>query len=744
MSTVFTGLKITAIQPLCIKAADLFAEEILLRTGVKPEISDTVQTPAIIFKTMPEGALPNKDSYRLTLDGSNLTVESTGLRGLIFGFSYFLRKTTYFDGEIILIKDISGDYIPDKSIRGHQLGYRTTPNTYDAWSFEDYYRYYRDIMFFGCNTCEHMPNEGKLQVRNRLMKYDVEELLIEGSRMADELDMDVSIWYPNYDESTPDAVEGRRRVFKAVPRIDAVFPPGGDPGELEAKVFLDRTVAISKALKEVHPNAEMWPSAQKPHSMPEWGPEFIEYMEEHMPEEIDGVITGPNRAFPIDELRRKLPMKYPIRFYPDITHNVRCEYPVHFNRDDWHYALASTLSRESVNPRPAEYRLIHRLTRRYVVGSVSYSEGVNDDINKMIWSDMDFFPDVPLYETLLDYARVFMYGVEAERVADGILALEKNWEGDPAENPHIENTLAIWTDLLKDYPALIDNWRFVLCLFRAECDALVCRRRRFELDLLEKALFLLNKGDLPGAKSILETPFAPDYNALHDDIFALAERLFNQIGIQLDVENYCANSWERGATLETIDLPVTDRNWLLNKLNTAIEMDKDEGLSFIGRILNRNKTRADEYYYSLAEHGFDVLGIPQEGEFYINFQGDRPNVNNGNIPMSMLKLYDHYSFRCKLGGFEPGTDYKLRVTYSSNKKSPLKKHKVTANGHLIYEGAQYGGERNEDFDREMLAPGFETATYLLPAEVFANGCVELIISEPLTGVMLSEFWILRA
>ncbi len=90
---------------------------------------------------------------------------------------------------------------------------------------------------------------------------------------------------------------------------------------------------------------------------------------------------------------------------------------------------------------------------------------------------MDFFPNVSLYETLQDYARVFMYGVPAETVADGILGLELNWYGDPSENPGIENTLSIWQKLREDYPFLSENWRFNQCLFRAKCDALVRRRR---------------------------------------------------------------------------------------------------------------------------------------------------------------------------------------------------------------------------------------------------------------------------
>ena len=67
-----------------------------------------------------------------------MTVSALGLRGLIFGFSYFLRKTVYENKKITLIKDISDEYIPSMKIRGHQLGYRTPPNTYDAWSFDEY------------------------------------------------------------------------------------------------------------------------------------------------------------------------------------------------------------------------------------------------------------------------------------------------------------------------------------------------------------------------------------------------------------------------------------------------------------------------------------------------------------------------------------------------------------------------------------------------------------------------------
>ena len=70
--------------------------------------------------------------------------------------------------------------------------------------------------------------------------------------------------------------------------------------------------------------------------------------------------------------------------------------------------------------------------------------------------------------------------------------------------------------------------------------------------------------------------------------------------------------------------------------------------------------------------------------------------------------------------------------------------KRTVNGFVIYEGKQFGSETNEEFDREMLAPGFETASVIIPHNMIVNGCIELELSEPTMGVMFSEFRITKA
>lgn len=734
----FSFLSVTATGEAAEYARELFSEEIEMRAGYKP-----FEGGEPCVELVADASVADKDSYAIEQDGSHIKITAAGIRGLIYGYSYFLRKCVFANNKITLIRNIAGTYVPDKKIRGHQCGYRSLPNTYDAWGPEEYFRFYRDIMAFGCNTCEHIPSS-KMDENNPLMKYHPLELATAASELADKVDMDVSCWYPNNDDEDEEtALASRRKVFETLPRIDAIFPPGGDPGEMDGDDFVKRCIKISKVLKEIKPDAGMWPSAQAPHSNITWPEDFMGEMNK-LPDEIDGIITGPNHAFMMDDLRRKLPSKYPIRFYPDITHNLRCEYPVHFDRDDWHYALASTLSRESVNPRPTEFRLLHRLTRQYVIGGVSYSEGVHDDVNKAVWSDMDFFPDVSLYDTLCDYARFFIWQADASQIADAVLGLERNWEGDPAENPHIEHTLQILETELEKAPALMENWRFVLLLFRARCDVLVRRRRRFELELIDEASSFAARGDFESARAELMTDYDSSYYALRASLGELADILFEKIGIQLDVENYHNVGWERGATLDTIDLPVTDRAWLLNRFEAADAMPEGERKDFLTRVFNRNKIGKGEYYYSFAEHGFGVLGERQKGEFYMDYQGDRREVNNGSIPMCMLKAFDNYTFVCRLAGFEPDTDYKLRVTYKKNNYDMFNSFYVKANGADIYRGKFFGGEKDEQFEKEMLNERFTCAVYDLPASVFENGCIALEIGEEHVGVVLSEFKIYKS
>ena len=126
----------------------------------------------------------------------------------------------------------------------------------------------------------------------------------------------------------------------------------------------------------------------------------------------------------LPELRDGRSEQYPIRHYPDITHSRQCQYPV----PDWDVAYAVTEGRECINPRPLGQATIFRLLQPHTIGFLTYSEGCNDDVNKAVWSGLGWDPETPVIDILRDYAGYFIGDRYRDNFAQGLLALERNWQ----------------------------------------------------------------------------------------------------------------------------------------------------------------------------------------------------------------------------------------------------------------------------------------------------------------------------
>lgn len=716
MTFDFLELNLNSDSEIAKKAAELFKDEVRLRL---PDFSFNGNI-SFNFKTLDNN--PESESFKIEISKEDITISAHRLRGFIYGYSLFLRKSVLKGNGFILTENISGKYSPDKKIRGHQLGYRDTNNTCDAWGIEQFRRYLLDLMMFGTNTFEGICDGEK---QNCLMKLSARDMLLAVAEICDEIDLDVSVWHPTYSkESDAEVKEKIFDYYGKIKRLDALFIPGGDPGDMMPKDFFKRCELIKSTLAEIHPETKLWVSAQAPHEYPDWGEKFTEEISRE-PDFIEGIIYGPNHAMPLEDLRKAVPSKYPLRFYPDVTHCVRCEYPVHFDKDDWHYAFASTFGRESVNPRPVEYRHIYRITEDFVEGSVTYSDGIHDDLNKVIWSALDFDTNCNIHQIAKDYARAFIPEVNADNFADCIFMLEKSWEGVPDENPVIE---AVYNKLVSiSTPENEKNYRFLMHLFAAECNMLVKSRFVFENDLIKQAKEEILFGNIQKAKEILQTPYSKEYLELRKKIDIHGAALFELIGMQLDVENYYGKSWERGCTLETIDRPVTDRLYLLHK----IEENPDK--EYLLNIIDPHK---GEYYFSFAHHGFEALG-KQEGEFYMDFQGDRP-VNDGTLPMRLIKVYDHYNIKFSFA-VKGNSGCKMRITYKNrNFDENINQFRIQINGRDFYCGKPYGGEVDEEYTKLHLTENYTAISYTIPSELFKNGYAQVKITEPVAGFMISE------
>src|SRR5438132_7766394 len=409
-------------------------------------------------------------------------------RAVLFGVGRLLREMHLTRGKISLIDHPQFVTAPKFKLRGHQLGYRPKTNSYDGWNLALWEQYIRDLAVFGTNAVELIPPRSDDDADSPHFPLPPMDMMIGMSRLLDDYGLDVWIWYPAMDsdygkpETVQFALKEWGEVFQKLPRIDAIFVPGGDPGHTSPKVLMALLEKQTENLHRYHPKAQMWVSPQsftKP-----WLDEFCEILDKQQPTWLSGVVYGPQVRVPLPQLRKMIPMKYPIRRYPDITHSLRCQFPV----PNWDVAYALTEAREVINPRPFDEAKIFRIWQDSAIGFICYSEGCNDDFNKIVWSGLGWDPETPVIDILRQYSRYFIGDPYEEDFAQGLLALERNWRGPLISNTSVETTLEQFRTLEKSAsPALKLNWRFQQALYRAYYDAYERRRLIYETDLENQA-----------------------------------------------------------------------------------------------------------------------------------------------------------------------------------------------------------------------------------------------------------------
>jgi hypothetical protein len=550
------------------KAVALLVEEVEKRSGIRWEIAPDAIGAAVRIE---RGAGP-AEGYRIRSNGGAVTVSGNDARGVLFGIGRLLRELRIARGSIQLPDRFEETSAPRYTLRGHQLGYRPKSNTYDAWSVPVFEQYIRDLAVFGTNAVELIPPRSDDAADSPHFPLPPMRMMIELSRLLEQYGLDVWIWYPAMDRdySDPATVAAALRewgeVFRQLPRIDAVFVPGGDPGHTRPRYLMALLAKETEVLHRYHPKARMWVSPQSFNQA--WLDEFLGILRTEQPAWLSGVVFGPQTRIGLPELRAAVPRRYPIRHYPDITHNIQCQFPV----PDWDAAYAVTEGRESINPRPVEEARIFHIFQPDTIGFISYSEGSNDDVNKFVWSALGWNPDQDVTEILRQYTRYFIGEAFTESFAQGLLALERNWHGPLAANTGVASTLESFQAIEHSAPpAVLRNWRFQQALYRAYYDAYTRDRLRYETMLEEEAMRKLQQTrDTGAATAVLDRAVSqPVATAWHARIFELAEALFQSIGMQLSVPRYKAIGVDRGASLDTLDVPLNDRLWLERKFSEA-------------------------------------------------------------------------------------------------------------------------------------------------------------------------------
>lgn len=689
--------------PIVRNAAEMISDEIEARSYIRLAIADAAPAEGSVIAVGTKDALakiapayadaisalaPEGDegyAIATVADGANAAIFVTGntSRGVIFGAGRLLRELTMTKRSVVLDEAFDETSAPAIPMRGHQAGYRPKVNTYDGWTPREWKQYIRDMVVFGTNAFEMMPpNTDDAADSPHFTRLQIDMLPIM-SELAHNHGMDVWLWYPAMAEDYGDTATVNKElaewgaVFEKIPYIDDILVPGGDPGHTKPVHLMNLLEKQTAVLHKTHPNARMWVSPQG--FTADWMDEWLELLKPE-PEWLHGVVFAPQNRLSLADMRALVPARYPIRHYPDITHSYSCQYPV----QDWDVAYQLTQHREVINPRPEFLTKVFHWSMDDTVGFVTYSEGVNDDYNKILWSLLGWDPEMDIAEITRQYARYYIGPEYEDEVAKLLFALEDNWEGPLLANAGVVTTYLQARDLHKAVsPQTLLNWRFQMVLYRAYFDAFVRRRLVYETDLEEQALEILAKAPAIGAAAAMDEAervlrlavFDPVGAEIRTRVSDMAEALYQSIQMQHSVERFHAIDAGRGGNFDYIDRALNNRPWMEARFAEirALE-DEKERLAAVDRIVNWTNPGPGGFYDDLGN-------ISQQPNLVRNVADEfdpenRVNPLMGYYPWPADRRVSWYNdaetrfeapLHMRYTNLDPNAEYTLRAVYAGDK-----------------------------------------------------------------------------
>ncbi len=156
-------------------------------------------------------------------------------------------------------------------------------------------------------------------------------------------------------------------------------------------------------------------------------------------------------------------------------------------------------------------------------------------------------------------------------------------------------------------------------------------------------------------------------------VHELGEALFQSIKMQLSVERHAAIEVGRGTTLDTIDVPLNDRDWLAEQFATIRRIPGEpDRLATIRIVLDRENPGPGGFYDSLGDPGQNShlvrgAGFADDPDFrrssYLGFDS-RPGW-----PLAWCRdaqtLYDA-PLTMRYTDLNPSASYRLRVVYGGD------------------------------------------------------------------------------
>lgn len=399
-----------------------FLREIVLsRVWARTPPSDAGQTLSVKFQI--DGSLSGDDAVVTVADG-RATVRGARMRSLVFGAGVLLRAIRYGEREFS-IEDGEYAFSPAKRYRIAYLA-RHFNNWYLKASVDEFLRYIEDMALWGINGFQlHLDYPAvdmvwsstgdrkvfdavSVALGERIKALDMDLMTFGGDNCAPE-DMPPEFravpdpkprgaQQYNVCPEKPSALEYLLKLKRDALEKSREFPVSGllywpfDEGGCACEKcspwggngyvrFIER---LSKEVEAVHPGAK--------HVVSTWffregdWRGFYKYLENQ--NWIDMILVDSPSEFPKFPLEHPVPKDIPVITFPEISM---------WGRFPW--------GGTGANPMPARFERLFRVCEKKVQGFMLYSEGIYEDVNKIVVNGLYVDPRRHGADILADYAR---------------------------------------------------------------------------------------------------------------------------------------------------------------------------------------------------------------------------------------------------------------------------------------------------------------------------------------------------
>jgi len=452
----------------------------------------------------------------------------------------------------------------------------------------------------------------------------------------------------------------------------------------------------------------------------------------------------------LQDAARRIPLDYTLVLGPDVTHTFQPQYGL----EQIDPALLWLHTYESPFARPMGYHEVFRATAAASAGVALYSEGLYDDVNKALWAEWTWSPDLSPRGATLAYAQWWFGEGAAPFVAEAIVLSEANWETPLRGNDQVEQVVLQLDQAEMRIPAHLKegNWRWTMWRLRGLLDLLAQQKltladaaHREVNTLLREAL--TRPGELAervrtACKQLDLQRREARLERLKKEIWDLDRLLHDQIGLHLPA-------------VANLDVELTDLSWERRHLKEGLKAYEDDGsgefsvlLETVAYVLDYEDPGPGGFYDDCGHIGRDphfVSGHRIPGVYGLD-PGNRPSAKTFAVALGETKdiVFTYQGLNAEAG-------YRVRLTLVCPESDP------DGDGFSSAPGAD-GLSLRLCAVQKLYASGFlvhddlhlphgvaKTYTFDVPQQAYSDGRLELRFVRSAAGYIaaVSEIWLLQ-